>query len=111
MLLPEEQVWGRRPAMPSSETEARSRGRLALNRDGASREGASSPQARRSPTRGSSDPQARRNLTQGGDQPTSEVDLYRDSTVPLERRGALREGSWADCLTGRGSAGSFRARV
>jgi hypothetical protein len=39
MPLPEGQVWGRWPVTPSSETETRSRGRLALDRDGASREG------------------------------------------------------------------------
>jgi hypothetical protein len=39
MPLPWEQVWGWRPVMPSSETETCSRGRLALDRDGASREG------------------------------------------------------------------------
>jgi hypothetical protein len=39
MPLPEGQVWGRRPVTPSSEAETRSRGRLALNRDGALREG------------------------------------------------------------------------
>jgi hypothetical protein len=38
MPLPEGQVWGRWPVTPSIETESRSRGRLALDRDGASRE-------------------------------------------------------------------------
>jgi hypothetical protein len=38
--------------MPSSETETHLRGRLALDRDGASREGALSPRTRRSPARG-----------------------------------------------------------
>jgi hypothetical protein len=99
--------------MPSSEVETRSRGRLALNRDGASREGggASSPRARRTPARGSSDPRARRIPTRGGDRPTSEADLYRGGAVPLERSEVLPEGGWADCLTGRGPAGSFCACV
>jgi hypothetical protein len=38
--------------MPSSETETCSRGCSALERDGASLEGASSPRVRRNPTRG-----------------------------------------------------------
>jgi hypothetical protein len=65
--------------MPSSETEARSRGRLALDRDGASLEGASGPRARR-------------NLTRGGVQPPSEAELYRYGAVPLERSGVPPEG-------------------
>jgi hypothetical protein len=65
--------------IPSSETEARSRGRLALDRDGASSEGASSPRARR-------------NLTRGGDRPSSEAKLYRYGAVPLKRSGVLPEG-------------------
>jgi hypothetical protein len=47
--------------MPSSETEARSRGRLALDRDGASLEGASGPRARQNLTEGASSPRARQN--------------------------------------------------
>jgi hypothetical protein len=86
--------------------------RDALERDGGSLEGASGSRSRRGLARGgASSPRARRNLTRGGDRPTSEADLYRGGAVPLEQSGALPEGGWADCLTGRGSAGSFRARV
>jgi hypothetical protein len=49
--------------MPSSETETCSRGRSALDRDGASLEGASSPRARQNPAR-------------GGDRPSSEAEPH-----------------------------------
>jgi hypothetical protein len=61
----------------SSEAEPRSWGRLALDRDGNSIEGVSSPRARR-------------NLTRGGD--SSEAEFYHRSTVPLERSGVPPEG-------------------
>jgi hypothetical protein len=79
MPLPEGQVWERRPVMPSSETETHSRGCLALDQDGASREGVR-PALERSPLGG------------GGDRPTSEADLYRGGVAPLERSGVLPEG-------------------
>jgi hypothetical protein len=90
--------------MPSSKRESRSRGRLALDLDGASLEGASSPRARRNLTRGggpercgtspegATGPRARRNLTRGGDRPSSEAKLYRYGAVPLERSGVPPEG-------------------
>jgi hypothetical protein len=82
---------------PSSETETRSRGCLALDRGGASRE-----RGRSAPEQGG---------TRGGDRPTSEADLYRGGAVPLQRSGVPPEGGWADCLTGRGSVGLFCACV
>jgi hypothetical protein len=74
----------------SSETEARSRGRLSLDRDGASLEGASSPRVRR-------------NLTRGGVQPPSEAEPYprgrpaleRGEVVPVRRRTPRAERSSA----------------
>jgi hypothetical protein len=51
------------PVRASSEAESRSRGCLALERDGVSPEGASSPRARRS-------------LARGGVQPSSEAESY-----------------------------------
>jgi hypothetical protein len=58
--------------MPSSETETCSRGRWALDQDGASLEGASSPRARR-------------NLTRGGVQPSNEAEPYPRGRPALER--------------------------
>jgi hypothetical protein len=63
----------------SSEVEPHSRGRSALDQDGTSLEGASSPRARRNPA-------------QGGDQPSIEVEYYQCGTVPLERSGVPPEG-------------------
>jgi hypothetical protein len=77
--------------MLSSETEARSRGRLALDRDGASREGGVQPRARRSPARGGirpsseTEPHPRERLA-------LEVKLYRGGAVPLERSRVPPEG-------------------
>jgi hypothetical protein len=76
----------------SSEAEPRSRGRPALDRDGTSLEGASSPRARRNPARGGAQPRARRNLTRGGDQPSSEAECYQCGTVLLERSGVPPDG-------------------
>jgi hypothetical protein len=70
---------------PSSETETRLRGRLALDRDGA--------------------------LRSRVIRPSSEADLYRGGVVPLERSGVSPEGGWVDCLTGRGPVAWFCARV
>jgi hypothetical protein len=64
--------------MPLSETKSCSSGCSALDPDGASLEGASSPRARR-------------NLTRGGDRPSIEAELYRRGTVPLERSGVPPE--------------------
>jgi hypothetical protein len=64
------------PVRSSSEIEPRSRGRSALNREGASLEGASSPRARR-------------NLTRGGDQPPSEAGPHPRGRPALERGGVL----------------------
>jgi hypothetical protein len=78
--------------MPSSETETCSRGRSALNRDGAALEGASSPRARRNPARGGNRPSSEGNLTRGGGRPSIEAELYQCGTVPLERSGVPPEG-------------------
>jgi hypothetical protein len=72
--------------MPSSETETRSRGRSALDRDGASREGGGVP------LEGASYPRVRQNLTRGGERPTSKAKLYWGGAVPLERSGVPPEG-------------------
>jgi hypothetical protein len=89
--------------MPSSETETRSRGRLALDRDRASLEGwRPAPERGGVPLEGASDPRARRNLTRGGDWPSSKARLYRGGPMSLERSGVPPEGGQADCLVGRG---------
>jgi hypothetical protein len=62
--------------MSSSETKTRSRGRSALDRDGTSLEGASSPRARRNPAR-------------GGAQPSSEAEPHPRGRPALERGGVL----------------------
>jgi hypothetical protein len=80
------------PVMPSSETETFSRGRSALDRDGASLEGSSSPERGGISLEGASGPRARWNFTRGGDQPSSEARLYRCGAVPLERSGVSPEG-------------------
>jgi hypothetical protein len=90
---------GGRPVMPSSETETCSRGRLALDRDGASREGGGRPALERD----KSLLEGRSTHERGG--------FVRGDVVPLERTRVLPEGGWADCLTGRGPVGSFCARV
>jgi hypothetical protein len=79
---------------PSSETETRSRGRLALGRDGGLREGGRpAPKRGRVLLEGASDPRVRRNLTRGGDWPSSEAKLYRGGPVSLERSGVPPEGA------------------
>jgi hypothetical protein len=76
----------------SSEAEPRSRGCSALSRDGTSLEGASSPRARRNPTRGGARPSSEAEPHSRGDQPSIEVKLYQCGTVPLERSGVPPEG-------------------
>jgi hypothetical protein len=104
MPLPEEQYGSGGPVMPSGGIETRSRGRLALDRDGASREEGGRPAPERGgvPLEVASDPRARHNLTRGGDWPSSEARLYRGGPVSLERSGVLPKGGQADCLVGRG---------
>jgi hypothetical protein len=95
--------------MPSSKTEARSRGRLALDRDGASLEGVSSPERGRTSLEGASGPRARQNLTRGGDRPSSEAEphpwgrpaLERGEVVPVQRRTPRAERSSARRWLGR----------
>jgi hypothetical protein len=90
------------PVMPSSETVIRSRGRSALDRDGTSLEGASSPRARQNPAR-------------RGAQPWSEVEPHPRGRPALERGEVLpvrhchprakrssARGRQAACLAGRG---------
>jgi hypothetical protein len=77
--------------MLSSEMETRSRGRLALDRDGASREGGVQPpseaESRSRGVRPSSEtePHPRERLA-------LEAKLYRGGAVPLERSGVPPEG-------------------
>jgi hypothetical protein len=88
--------------MPSRETEIRSRGHLALDRDRTLLEGASSPRARRNPARRVPSPRARRDLTRGGDQPSSEAKFYQCGITTLERSEVPPEGVQATWLVGRG---------
>jgi hypothetical protein len=85
MPLPGEQVWGRRPAMPSSETETRSRGRLVPDRDRASREGGGRPALERdgSPLEGAIDPRARRICTEAVPYPSSGAEFCLRVAGPI----------------------------
>jgi hypothetical protein len=98
MPLPGEQVWGRRPAMPSSETETRSRGRLVPARDRASREGGGRPALERggvplegrptlerdgSPLEGAIDPRARRICTEAVPYPSSGAEFCLRVAGPI----------------------------
>jgi hypothetical protein len=88
--------------MPSSEMETCSRGRSALDRDGAALEGASSSRARRNPAR-------------GGDRPSSEAEphlrgrpaLDRGGVVPVRHRAPRAKRSSARGWLGRLSGGSW----
>jgi hypothetical protein len=88
--------------IPSSETETCSRGRSALDRDGASLEGAFSPRARRNPAR-------------GGDWPSSEAEphprgqpaLERGGVVPVRHRAPRTKQSSTRGWLGRSSGGSW----
>jgi hypothetical protein len=84
MPLPGEQVRGRRPVMPSSETETRSRGRLALDRDGASHEGGRPALERDgSPLEGAIDPRARRICTEAAPYPSSGAEFCPRGAGPI----------------------------
>jgi hypothetical protein len=84
---------------PSSETETRSRGRLALDRGGASRErGRPAPERGGVPLGGSPTLERDGTSLEGVTEPTSEADLYRGIAVPLERSAVPPEGGWANCL-------------
>jgi hypothetical protein len=76
----------------SSETEPRSRGRLALDRDGTPLEGRPAPERGEIPLEGAPSPRVRRNLTRGGDRLSSKAEFYQCGTVPLERSGVPPEG-------------------
>jgi hypothetical protein len=77
MPLPGEQVWGQRPAMPSSETKTRSRGCLVPDRDGASREGGVQP---------SSEAESRSRVVR----PSSETDPHSRGRSTHERGGFVQ---------------------
>jgi hypothetical protein len=68
------------PVRSSNEAELHPRGRLALERGGASPEGATSPRARRK-------------LTRGGDRSSSEAEPHPRGRPALERGGASPEGA------------------
>jgi hypothetical protein len=76
----------------SSKVEPRSRGCSVLDRDGTSLEGASSPQARRNPTRGGVQPPSEAEPHPRGDQPSSEAEFYQCGIAPLDRSGVPPEG-------------------
>jgi hypothetical protein len=61
--------------MPSSETEICSRGRSALDRDGATLEGASSPERGGTPPEGATGPRPRRSCTGVAPYPSSEAEF------------------------------------
>jgi hypothetical protein len=101
--------------MPTSETETCSRGRSALDRDGASLEGASSPRARRNPARGGD-----RSSSEAEPHPRGRPALDRSGVVPMRRRtprakrssargwlGRLFGGPWARGFVLRVFLGSF----
>jgi hypothetical protein len=80
----------------SSETEPRSRGRLALDQDGTPLEGVSSPRARRNPARGAPNPgrgeaspegatgpRARRSFTSAAPCPSSEAEFRPRVAGPI----------------------------
>jgi hypothetical protein len=100
---------------PSSEAEPCSRGRPALDRDGTSLEGASSPRARRNPAQGGDQPPSEAGPHPRGDQPSSEAEFYQRGIVPLERSGVPSEGGlgrlsggpWARGFISRAFLGSF----
>jgi hypothetical protein len=96
--------------MPSSETETRSRGRLALDQDGTSLEGRPAPERGGIPLEGAPNPRARQNLTRGGDRPSSEAKFYQCGTATLERSGVPPKGVQAACLAGCGSMSLTYAR-
>jgi hypothetical protein len=79
--------------IPSSETEIRSRGRSALDRDGTSLEGVSSPRARRNPAR-------------RGDRPSSEAEPHPRGRPALERGEAFTRAAPAPS-----SEAEFRPKV
>jgi hypothetical protein len=88
--------------MPSSETEIRSRGRSALDRDGTSLEGVSSPRARQNPAR-------------RGTQPSSEAEphprlrpaLEQGEVLPVQHRHPRVKRSSAQGCPGRLSGGPW----
>jgi hypothetical protein len=86
--------------MPSSEMETRSRGRSALDRDEASREGASSPRARWNPARGGVQPSSK-----AEPHPRGRPALERGEVVPGRRRTPRAERSSARGWLGRLSGG------
>jgi hypothetical protein len=83
---------GGRPVMPSSETETCSRGRLALDRDGASREGGGgrpAPERDKAQLEGAIDPRARRICSRRCRTPRADQSSARGWL------GRLSDGPWA----------------
>jgi hypothetical protein len=101
-----EQIGGGKPARASSEAEIRSRGRLALERGGASPEGASSPRVRRSLTRGgaslegASSPRARQSLTRGASSPRARRSFVSAVSYPSSEAEFRPRMAGADCSGG-----------
>jgi hypothetical protein len=76
----------------SSEAKPRSRGCSALDRDGTSLEGASSPRSRRNPARGGVRPPSEAEPRLRGQPALDQGGIYQCGTVPLERSGVPPEG-------------------
>jgi hypothetical protein len=88
--------------MPSSETEIRSRGCSALDRDGTSLEGSSSPRVRKNPARRCAQPSS-----EAEPHPMGRPALERGEVLPVRHRHprakrSSARGFQAACLVGRG---------
>jgi hypothetical protein len=90
--------------MPSSETKIHSRGRSALDRDGTSLEGASSPRARQNPPRRGAQPSS-----EAEPHPRGRPALERGEVLPVRHRHPRAKRSSARGCPGRLSGGP-RAR-
>jgi hypothetical protein len=105
MPQPEGHVWGRCPVTPLSETETRSRGRLALDRGGASREGGRSTLERgRVPLEG------RPTLERGGFVPRWRRTPRAERSFARGWLGRLFDGPWARGLVLCACLGVFCVR-
>jgi hypothetical protein len=88
--------------MPSSETEIHSRGRSALDRDGTSLEGASSPRARQNPARRGTQPSS-----EAEPHPRGRPTLERGEVLPVRHRHPRAKQSSARGCPGRLSGGPW----
>jgi hypothetical protein len=88
--------------MPSSETEIRSRGRLAPDRDGTPLEGASSPRARRNPTR-----RGAQSSSEAEPHPRGRPALERGEVLPVQHRHPRAKRSSARGCPGRLAGGPW----